>query len=112
MKQYLQPRSFYDAAMITDTGDRVIYCESTLLQILTDDYAHTVRGDYRFTSEVRINHEARKQAMRWLRYVRGSMVYADSPFIAARCATCLGPIIQTLQQCPALDYLQPCAPSV
>ena len=112
MKHFLQPRSFYDAAIITDTGPRVIYCEATLLKLLTDDYESIVRGDYRFhgAHDVRITHEARKQAMRWLRHLRGSMVYTDSPQLAARCATCLGPVLQTLQECPALNELQPCTP--
>ena len=111
MKHYLQPRSFYDSAIITETGPRVIYCEATLLQLLTDDYKKTVMGDYRFhgASSVTIRHEARKQAMRWLRYMRGCMVHTDSPLIAARCGTCLGPILTTLQECPALEDLQPCS---
>ena len=115
-KQYLQPRSFFDEAIITDTGTRVIYCDATMQQMLINDYKSSVRGDYRFhgASEISITHEARKQAMRWMRYLRGQMTFSDEllvrPFIAPRCATCLGPILQTLQSCPAQNDLQPCTP--
>jgi len=110
MKLYLQPRSFYDAAMITDTGDRVIYDDEALQQLLSSEYLHAVKTDYRFAnlSEVRQLHEARKQAHSWLRYLRGSLIFSNHPIIAYKCTHCRCPILTHLQACPASDDETPC----
>jgi len=79
-KRYITPRSAYDSAMIDDSGKRVIYDESKLLDILTSDYAKTLRllSNYRSFSDSFINHKARQLAIKWTNLLRECSIYGDS----------------------------------
>jgi len=79
-KRYITPRSAYDPAMIDDSGKRVIYDESRLLDILTSDYAKTLRliSNYRSYGDNFINYKARQLALKWTNLLRECSIYGDS----------------------------------
>lgn len=81
-KRYITPRSAYDSAIIDDSGKRVIYDEARIMELLTYDYAETLRAisNYRFYDEDSINALAYKLALRWSIILRESAIYGDSRF--------------------------------
>lgn len=108
--RYLEPRSFYDVALVSAPSEHfpAVYCEATLIAQLISSYSQIVKIEPRYIAarDNAIRSESRKRAHSWLRYLRANY---HSVMIAQTCDLCQSLITETLQQCPASD-IEACMP--
>lgn len=80
-ERYLNPRLIFDEAIISDKGGRCIYDEKVVLKVLTADYKKTVNQEYKWCSEQSKNIIARREALKFMRFLQLGCYLYHGPLI-------------------------------
>jgi len=80
-ERYLNPRSMFDHAIITDDGDRCIYDEKRVLEALTNDYRISIDQQVRWASDKARCIMAKREAIKFLRFLQLGCYWCNGPLI-------------------------------